>query len=799
MAFYVIQHREANGNKTMRFQCPFCRGIVAVENSDMGSDVQCGHCGEVVTVPCSRLATGAVIADFIILEELGRGGMGIVYLAHQISLDRPAAVKILADTYANNAEFVVNFIKEARVAAKLNHPHIVQAYAVGEDEGVFFFAMEHIDGETMKQVLRREKVIGVEKCVTIIQQIAEALDYAWKEAKLIHRDIKPDNIMITKNGRAKLADLGLSKVAGDVDDSDSDEVMGTPQYISPEHLTGAPMDVRSDIYSLGATFYHLLTGRFPFEGRTATEIARKHLEEKLVPPQLVNPEIPIAIGQVIEKMMAKNIKNRYQDAEQLVDDLRMVRRGKRPPSATQGVKTPGQTKLGMSVSSTRKQLQTQLKTINMHLSGMMGKTQTGTVADLDSLSTLEYRRQYRRKVIITSAIILMVALGLWLLWYLSMAPKGGERDPLARIKKVREKVKQEKAPESGVVVKPEPATPKESPFTVKVKELVAFMRQHPDRRDEFMSRVDEFVDSRMMPADAGEGKLLDELMNTFIPLDESRRVIPARDKLEEKYVAALEKVVLERQRKLDEENRRNLEARMRKERELEEQRRQNSAEAQQKRKAEQFAAKLKNERTLVERKIAELAAENDFAGMENLLQPLLKTVDSLPPSAQNIERDAARNLQSWADTLLKGVRKAAAVHEYVYNGNFRMAGTNIEVKGELVKIESIRNGVLDAKALTGGAIDKVKLDDLPLRIIGVLVRKAVKDLNDDDAFFFYAMFRGELAEGIRKLAPSPEWNKEFSTFAYNYFRFKLKNANEEERGRLSRTYGTMPEFKKASN
>jgi serine/threonine protein kinase len=257
---------------------------VAVDNSDLGIDVQCGHCGEVVTVPYSRVTTGAVIADFIILEELGRGGMGIVYLTHQISLDRPAALKVLSDTYANNAEFVVNFIKEARAAAKLNHPHIVQAYAVGEDEGIFYFAMENIDGETMKQVLKRKKVIPVDEAILIIQQIAEALDYAWKEQKLIHRDIKPDNIMITKNGRGKLADLGLSRVAGELDDSDDDEVMGTPQYISPEHLTGAPMDVRSDIYSLGATLFHLITGKFPFEGRTATEIARKHLEEKLVPP-----------------------------------------------------------------------------------------------------------------------------------------------------------------------------------------------------------------------------------------------------------------------------------------------------------------------------------------------------------------------------------------------------------------------------------------------------------------------------------------------------------------------------------
>ena len=312
----------------MRFQCPFCRGVVSAENKQMGQDVQCGHCDEIVSVPNARLATGAVIGDFALLEELGRGGMGVVYLAHQISLDRPAALKILQDSFANNAEFVVNFIKEARSAAKLNHPHIVQAYAVGEDEGIFYYAMEYINGETMKDVLKREKIISIDKAVTIVQQIAEALDCAWKEQKLIHRDIKPDNIILAKNNRAKLADLGLSRVAGDIDDENEDEIMGTPQYISPEHLTGAPMDIRSDIYSLGATFYQFVTGRFPFEGRTANEIARKHLEATLVAPQLVNLKVPEAIGQIIMKMMKRNVSDRYQDAEELVEDLRLFRRGK---------------------------------------------------------------------------------------------------------------------------------------------------------------------------------------------------------------------------------------------------------------------------------------------------------------------------------------------------------------------------------------------------------------------------------------------------------------------------------------
>lgn len=325
----------------MRFQCPACKGIVSVNNKYLGHKVQCGHCKEVVSVPQSRVAPGAVIADFIIRKELGRGGMGIVYLSHQISLDRAAALKVLSSTYANDSQFVVSFIREARAAARLNHPHIVQAYSVGEDDGIFYFAMENIDGPTMKSVLKKQQKIPCDQAIVIIQQIAEALSYAWQELKLIHRDIKPDNIMLTENGKAKLSDLGLASIAGEIDDGDSDEIMGTPQYISPEHLTGAPMDTRSDIYSLGATFYHFVTGKFPYEGKNAAEIARQHLTGTLIPPHEVNPDVPKEVSRIIVKMMARDPMDRYQNAEELIDDLRALHKN-----------TPAQSSVPMTSSRT---------------------------------------------------------------------------------------------------------------------------------------------------------------------------------------------------------------------------------------------------------------------------------------------------------------------------------------------------------------------------------------------------------------------------------------------------------------
>ena len=318
---------ESDQNEFFRFQCPFCQNIIAADISDFGYDLRCGHCSEVVTVPDSRTSSGAVIADFIFQRELGHGGMGVVYLVHQISLDRQVALKVLAQQFANDPDFIVGFIEEARAAAKLNHPNVVQAYAVGEDNGIFYFAMENVEGETMKERLVREKVIPLDKAAMAIEQIAVALDYAWKVAKLIHRDIKPDNIMITKEGVAKLADLGLARVVvEDVVEVGSDTIMGTPQYISPEHLLGAPMDVRSDIYSLGATFYHLITGRFAFEGKSPIDIARKHLQAPLEPPHTIKPDVPKAISNLIVKMMERKPENRYQDAMSLVKDLQNFRR-----------------------------------------------------------------------------------------------------------------------------------------------------------------------------------------------------------------------------------------------------------------------------------------------------------------------------------------------------------------------------------------------------------------------------------------------------------------------------------------
>ncbi|NLF16405.1 MAG: serine/threonine protein kinase [Lentisphaerae bacterium] len=314
----------------MRFQCSHCRGILALDDGEPGEAVACGHCGAAVAVPETRVSPGSIVGDFIIRERLGEGGMGTVFLAHQISLDRPAAVKVLHQRYAADEAYIKDFVREARAAAAINHPNIVQAYAVGEDEGLFYFAMEYVQGSTLKQVLVHGGRLVADRALAIAEQVVTALDYAWRSQGLIHRDIKPDNIILTASGGVKLADLGLARKLTDTAVDGSQELYGTPQYIAPEHLLGSHGDNRSDLYSLGATLYHALSGRFPFQGSSPADIAQKHLTEPLRPLREVCPDVPAALAQVVEVMLAKRACHRYDDAAALLADLEAVREGRAP-------------------------------------------------------------------------------------------------------------------------------------------------------------------------------------------------------------------------------------------------------------------------------------------------------------------------------------------------------------------------------------------------------------------------------------------------------------------------------------
>ncbi len=292
--------------------------------------MQCPTCLSPVAVPESVTSPRALLGDFVIKNLIGNGGMGTVYLAHQITLDRDVALKVLHADFSDDTAFIQNFINEARAAASLNHPNIVQAVAVNCDEGRWYFAMEYIDGNTLKQMLEQNGRIPERQMLGIASEVVSALKYAWKEKQIVHRDIKPDNIMMTADGHAKLADLGLARKITEMNEDGSTELYGTPQYLAPELLSGATPNAASDIYSLGATLYHALSGRFPFIADTPEAIANLHITAPLVPLKDVAPDISEPASRLVDIMMAKSPEDRYQDYDQLEQDIQRVANGEMP-------------------------------------------------------------------------------------------------------------------------------------------------------------------------------------------------------------------------------------------------------------------------------------------------------------------------------------------------------------------------------------------------------------------------------------------------------------------------------------
>jgi serine/threonine-protein kinase len=275
-----------------------------------------------------------IVAGFQLLRRVGSGGMGTVYRAKQLSVDRIVAVKILKPNLARDRKFLERFKEEARAAAKLNHPNIVQAIDAGEAEGYCYFAMEFVDGETMHRLMLREGLMDEKKAVRIALDTAHALGHAHLHG-IVHRDVKPGNIMINKEGVTKLCDLGLAQLQEEAAAGGRGPAVGTPYYISPEQAEGhMDVDCRSDIYSLGATLYRALAGRPAFDAPTRAEILEKHVHAPFPWPKDHNPALSDTICYIIAKMMMKKTEQRYQTPDELAEDLERLMRGEAPRMAT---------------------------------------------------------------------------------------------------------------------------------------------------------------------------------------------------------------------------------------------------------------------------------------------------------------------------------------------------------------------------------------------------------------------------------------------------------------------------------
>ena len=266
------------------------------------------------------LREGMFIAErYEILERIGSGGMSDVYKAKCHKLNRYVAIKVLKPEYSEDKTFVSKFRAEAQAAAGLMHANIVNVYDVGEENGIYYIVMELVEGITLKKYIEKKGVLGVREAVSIAIQVAQGIDAAHKH-NIVHRDIKPQNIIISKEGKVKVTDFGIARAASS--NTINSSVMGSVHYISPEQARGGYSDEKSDIYSFGITLYEMLTGRVPFEGDTTVAIALQHIQDEIVSPRQYVPEIPVSVEKIVLKCTQKRTERRYQNMTDLIADLK---------------------------------------------------------------------------------------------------------------------------------------------------------------------------------------------------------------------------------------------------------------------------------------------------------------------------------------------------------------------------------------------------------------------------------------------------------------------------------------------
>ncbi|UAC49349.1 Stk1 family PASTA domain-containing Ser/Thr kinase [Bacillus aquiflavi] len=255
-----------------------------------------------------------------VLEIIGGGGMANVYLAHDMILDRDVAVKILRLDFANDEEFIRRFRREAQSATSLVHPNIVSIYDVGEEGDIYYIVMEFVDGQTLKQYIQQNSPLKVEKAIEIMKQLTSAISHAHQN-HIIHRDIKPQNILMDKDGNVKITDFGIAMALSATTITQTNSVLGSVHYLSPEQARGGMANRKSDIYSLGIVMFELLTGRLPFSGESAVSIALKHLQSETPSVKRWNPDIPQSVENIVLKATAKDSFHRYEYAEEMEEDL----------------------------------------------------------------------------------------------------------------------------------------------------------------------------------------------------------------------------------------------------------------------------------------------------------------------------------------------------------------------------------------------------------------------------------------------------------------------------------------------
>ncbi len=310
--------------KSTKIVCPNCdKEINGNESSSLGGLFTCPSCNATSIIAIPTIEIGDVLGGFELISKLGQGGMGEVWLANQIGMNRKTAIKILHPYHAQDVEYIQRFLKESKLTAQLQHENIVTTYAAGEENNFYYLALSYIEGKSLDDLIEQEKILPEKRALKIVRDIAEALKYAWEHFKIIHRDIKPDNIMLEQNDNAILMDMGISKTVNENTMlTMTGVVIGTPYYISPEQASAdRSLDFRSDMYSLGATLYHTTTGYLPFNTKNPMSLLAMHKTQEVESPKLRNPQLSDSCSNLILKTMEKEPDNRYQTWDEFISDI----------------------------------------------------------------------------------------------------------------------------------------------------------------------------------------------------------------------------------------------------------------------------------------------------------------------------------------------------------------------------------------------------------------------------------------------------------------------------------------------
>jgi len=763
------------------FTCNHCHMTFEAEPPQEGP-LRCPHCNGTVSAPEaeSELPAGFTLGGFEVIRILGKGGMGNVYLATQVSMQRHVALKVLPKSITKDTGAVVKFLNEVKNSGRLQHPHIVTAIDAGEDNGTYFLAMQYVEGETLESLIDKRKRIPEGEALDIALMVAEALKYSWERHGIFHKDIKPGNIMIdSSSGDAYLLDMGISQRIGDKDDGDG-HVEGSPFYMSPEQTKGEKLDWTTDLYSLGATLYNAVAGVPPYDDKNLMRIVEMHSTEPFPEPEERNPEAKVSqpVVKLLKKMMEKNPADRFKSWAAFIKEAEKVMKelGKKPrprmvlSKKGKGGKIAFQKKGGFPF----------LLLINLVLIIAVGAAVTYYIVTSRNKSEARKSLEAAEQYIMKPGFKFEDALEAF-----AAAKEASERYGVEPAVKSR-------ASEGYANVKAaaEKRAMAVAAFDKEFKRVSDLYNQAKELYSQGRSAVlEEKDDGGSLAKAAAIAK--DTLKSiSVIPTDDQR----ARQQLDQltQAVALLSK-------QIDAEIRRKAQSESQKAIKRNEELSAKRAEDDQRRQKDYMVSDYKRE---VGKRSDELRLLFVLSARKREFETARKAFSSVNESStRNAEnpdiKPMAAAFDSWASSMAGHIDRAQRAWGYVFNSGKRLAGRSFDYGGKSVTVSSVEGETIGFN----DDAEHVTISELSSSEFAPLMEKAASSNGSNAELFSFFMADGEFAQAA-KIAPDESSKQELSKVAKVYLKARLLKAmKDRDSGRgsgsldkLKKEYGSLPEY-----